>query len=69
MTEQDQIAAFIRKRGVTRVSEGERTLSYAQIYKAIRGEGTDNDRIAERHVVVDHIGRKRVRNGVGEWIG
>lgn len=66
MTDQEQIAAFIASRGVTRVAAGEATYDRRTMYKAVRG---DNDLIRERHVVVDHCGRERVRNGLGEWIG
>jgi len=29
---------------------------------------TIEERITQRDVVVDHMGRERVRNGLGEWV-
>jgi hypothetical protein len=66
MTDQEQIAAFLAKKGATRIPAGERTMDYRQMRAAVRGEQALID---ERHVVVDHCGREHVRNGLGEWIG
>jgi hypothetical protein len=68
MTEAEQIAAFIARRGVTRVPEGTATLTERQLYRAVRGEPTTDDLIRQRQVVIDHAGREHVRNGLGEWI-
>lgn len=65
MTEQDQIAAFVARRGVTRVAEGVRITTGRGLYAAVRG---DNALIEERHVVYDHLGQIHVRNSLGEWI-
>lgn len=50
---------------VTRIPEGERATSERELFLAARGE---QSRIEERRVVIDHCGRERVRNGLGEWI-
>jgi hypothetical protein len=68
MTDAAQIAAFLAARGVTKVPAGERTLSERDMYQRVRGEPTVDHLISERRTVVDHCGRERVRNGLGEWI-
>lgn len=50
---------------VTKVPLGERTTSDRELYLAARGKQLS---IEGRHVVIDHCGRTRVRNGLGEWI-
>ena len=70
MTEQEQIAAFIARKGVTKVAEGEAALGHwsRQDWRsAARGERTTDDLIRERHVVVIN-GREYVSNGLGERI-
>ena len=81
MTEAEQIAAFIARKGVTRVATGASALgdmtardwakaarSTTRINAATRIDDEQQRLIDERYVVVDHLGRERVRNGLGEWI-
>lgn len=68
MTEAQQIADFIARRGVTRVAQGERTVSSRDMYAKVRGELTDNELIAQRRVTVGANGREYVTNGLGERI-
>ena len=78
MTEREQIEAFIAERGVTRVPAGANALGdmtardwarAARSTTRISAESRETDRlIRERHTVIDHLGRVRVRNGLGEWI-
>ena len=65
MTDAEQIAAFLAKKGATRIPEGERTMDYRQMRAAVRGEQALID---ERHVVIGANGVEHVRNGLGEWI-
>lgn len=61
----DLIAAFLAKGGkVTRVETGARATDERQIYKAVRGEPSENELIAERHNRGGVI-----YNGLGEYIG
>lgn len=61
----DLIAEYLAKGGaVTRVDAGERTMDNRAMRKAVRGEPSENDLIAERHVR-----NGAVFNGLGEFIG
>lgn len=58
---------------VTKVPEGAVTLdpsdkAWAQRVRDPNAGKGDAELIAERHTVVDHMGRERVRNGLGEWV-
>ncbi len=69
MTDQEQIAAFIARKGVTRIAAGESSgISNRAWRAAARGELTDNDLIAKRVVRYDARGVAHVQNGLGEWI-
>ncbi len=73
MTEAEQIAAFLAAKGATKIPTGANVLgdmTSRDWAKAVRSTVKLNarDPISERHVVVDHIGREHVRNGLGEWI-
>lgn len=71
MTDSEQIAAFLATKGATKVAEGEGTKNHwrgRDWARAARGEPTTDDLIRQRRVVVDHVGRERVQNGLGEWI-
>lgn len=60
----DLIAAFLAKGGkVTKVDSEVRTLDARAVYKAVRGEKSENDLIEERHIVCGGV-----QNGLGEWI-
>ena len=73
MPDSDLIAAFLAKGGkVTRVNDGERTISEKELWQARRQDRkavSDEQRlINERHEVIDHKGQSHFRNGLGEWI-
>jgi len=77
MTDAEQIALFLAERGATRIPAGVGKLGHFRARdwrRAARStERIDADReqqrlIDERHTVLDHLGRPRVRNGLGEWI-
>jgi len=77
MTEAEKIALFLAERGATRIPAGVGKLNHFRARdwrRAARStERIDADReqqrlIDERHTVLDHLGRPRVRNGLGEWI-
>ena len=78
MTESEQIAAFIAARGVTRVETGANKLGdmtardWSKAARSTRRINADmrseNAAIAERHIIIDHLGREHVRNGLGEWL-
>lgn len=65
MTDDQMIAQALKAGKVTRVAPGERAKTEREMYRAARGE---QRLIDERNTVVDHMGRVRVRNGLGEWI-
>lgn len=73
MTEQEQIAEFLARKGATRIAAGVSTLgemSAREWSRAVRSPTRIHarDPISERHSIIDHMGRVRVRNGLGEWI-
>ena len=72
MTEAEQIAAFIARKGVSKVAEGEAALGHwsrRDWRKAARGEPTCDELIRERRLAaVDHAGREFWVNGLGERI-
>lgn len=59
MTEQDQIAEYLARKGATKCAE--RTLSEREMYLARRAT-------QRRLVAVDHLGREYYINGLGERI-
>ena len=62
----ETVEDFLARGGkVTRVEPGVASMDGKGIYRAVRGE---QSLINERREVVDHMGRVRVRNGLGEWI-
>lgn len=65
MSDTDQIAAFLAKRGATKVEENATQLGYTgkDWRKKVRGEKTEQELINERHRVGEHV-----CNGLGEWI-
>lgn len=72
MTTDEQIAAFLAKRGATRIAEGTATMSTREWQYAVRGEQSpvrapreDDERVT---VVTDHLGREHMRNAHGEWL-
>jgi len=65
----DMIAAFMAKRGVTKIAAGEAAMTERDMHKAVRSEHRVNALINQRHVAaVDHLGREFVVNGLGERI-
>jgi hypothetical protein len=68
MSEQEQIAAFIASRGVTRIAEGAGNGYTRRDWHAmVRGDVAPRDAIGERHlVVVDAAGKEFWMNGIGE---
>jgi hypothetical protein len=78
LTDQEQIAAFIARKGVTLVQAGVGACNHMTAHdwrKAARSTtrvspaaDTEQRLIDQRHVVVDHLGREHVRNGLGEWL-
>jgi hypothetical protein len=79
MTEEEQIKAFIAKRGVTKVPAGTGALNHFTAKdwnKVIRTPGglkaveaeEEQRLIDERHVTIGHDGRMYVKNGLGERI-
>lgn len=69
MTEQEQIAAFLATRGVRKLpASASSGLTSRDWSFKIRGEKTDDELIAERHVTIGHGGREFVTNGLGERI-
>lgn len=65
----DAIAAFLASRGVTRVAEGVAALNHSSRdwRKVVRGEPTQNELIASRHLAaVDAAGNEYWVNGLGE---
>ncbi len=69
---ESMVAAFIARKGVTRVQEGERTISEKEFWQARREDrkvvSEEQRLIDERHIVVGSDGREHCRNGLGEWI-
>jgi hypothetical protein len=76
MTDAEQIAAFIAARGVTKCATGDSALNLsakewraaARSPERVRPLSEEDKLIQERHTVVDHLGRVRVCNGLGEWV-
>lgn len=79
-TDVDAIAAFIAKRGVTKLAQGESTLGHMtgrDWAKAARDTVTVQARrqardeqamIDARYYVTDSAGVEHCRNGLGEWL-
>lgn len=62
----ETVEEFLARGGsMTRVADEARTMTEREIWLARHGE---QRKIDERHEVLDHLGRVRVRNGLGEWI-
>jgi len=70
MTDEEKIAEFMARKGVTRIAEGEATMTGRDHYMAARGrEYGENALIAHRRLAaVDHCGREIWVNGLGERI-
>jgi hypothetical protein len=72
--ENDLIAAFIAKRGVTRVPVGEAALGHLSgrdwraAVRAPRGVAEVDPSTQRRVAAIDHLGREVWVNGHGEWI-
>lgn len=72
----DLVRAFLAKGGtITKAPEG---VAYGvskeadkekRLANRIQRAATENELIGQRHTVVDRMGRARVRNGLGEWVG
>ena len=69
-SDQDQalIAAFLARKGVTKIAEGVRAMSAREVWERTQGDRFEQRRIDERHVIIGADGREHVRNGLGEWI-
>ena len=74
MSDQEQIEAFLKAKGATKVAIGENTLGHmtsrdwASAARSTKRLNARLDPIDERHVVVDHLGRQHIQNGLGEWL-
>ncbi len=68
MSDAQMIAAFIARKGVTKVCASVRGYSGRDMYNAVRGEPTTQDLINERHLTIGHGGREFWTNGLGERI-
>ena len=73
MTDSDEaIRAYLARGGkITRAAPDDRTLTEREIYQARRGNApTPRDPVDERHIgAPDHLGRRAVTNGYGEFVG
>lgn len=64
-TDNDLIATYLEKVGrITRIEAGERATTERDMYRSLRGDPSDNELIAERHVRGNVV-----YNGLGEPIG